>query len=111
MAEEELSKLWEGLILTEKDDDLVKLLGQDVLTATQRGINCLLETVINERSFNKEAFHQTMPQVWKVEEGVTFIEVRDNSFIVELKNVADEGKILQHNMAPGIEQDPQNFCQ
>ncbi|KAG7964093.1 hypothetical protein I3843_09G150700 [Carya illinoinensis] len=95
MAEEDLSKLWEGLKLTDNEEAMVKLEEQDVLAAAQRGINCLLAMVICERNFNKEAFRSTMPQVWKTERGITFTEVGDHTFIIEFKQATDKTRVLQ----------------
>lgn len=61
MVDKELSKLWEGLNLTEVEEELVKVLDQDILVAAQREKNCLMVKVITERNFNKEAFRSTMP--------------------------------------------------
>lgn len=51
--------------------------------------------VINGKCFNNEAFHSTMPQAWKVEEGISFIEVGENKFIMEFKNITNKKKVLQ----------------
>lgn len=84
MAKEDLSKLWEGLNLTEHEEDLVKLSDQAIQVAAKRGAACLMGLVVNERNFNKESFRSTMPQEWKVENGITFtelVEIKVSSFM------------------------------
>ncbi|XP_042983316.1 uncharacterized protein LOC122312712 [Carya illinoinensis] len=95
MVEEDLSKLWEGLNLIEVEEQLVKVLDHDILAAAQRGINCLMAKVITERNFNKEAFRSTMPQLWRIEGGVTFTEIGESSFMLEFEKCSDKEKIIQ----------------
>ncbi|XP_042944695.1 uncharacterized protein LOC122278581 [Carya illinoinensis] len=95
MEEEKLSKLWEGLNLTEIEEEPITVAAQDIMAATQRGKNCLLAKVITERYSNKEAFHSTMTQVWRNEGGMTFTEIGESSFMLEFENGIDKQKILQ----------------
>ncbi|XP_042939372.1 uncharacterized protein LOC122274396 [Carya illinoinensis] len=95
MEEEKLAKLWEGLILTEVEEEPITVAAQDIMAATQRGKNCLLAKVITERYFNNEALRSTMTQVWRNEGGMTFTEIGENSFMLECEKEIDKQKILQ----------------
>ncbi|XP_042969146.1 uncharacterized protein LOC122301843 [Carya illinoinensis] len=95
MGDEDLSKLWEGLTLTEDEQAFVKVSDKDLMEAAQRGSFCLLAKVITERIFNKEAFRSTMLQVWKLEGAVTFTELGESSFIMEFEMTTDKDKILR----------------
>lgn len=103
MADIDLSMLWEGLKLIEEEEDVAKLSDQSILEASLRGKNYLMALIISNRGFNKEAFHTTMPQVWKLEGWIKFIKVGDSRFIMEFQMSVNKEKVLHGGLGPSID--------
>ncbi|XP_042980022.1 uncharacterized protein LOC122310208 [Carya illinoinensis] len=49
---------------------------------------------MSKRTVNSEAFRTTMPQVWRMEGWVKFIEIGNQSFLIEFQKLEDREKVL-----------------
>lgn len=60
----ELTKLWEGLKLTEIEKEEVNFSMDDNKCANARAHICLLLLILMDNNLNKEAFKATLIKVW-----------------------------------------------
>ncbi|XP_041009307.1 uncharacterized protein LOC121253347 [Juglans microcarpa x Juglans regia] len=95
MAEERLTMLWEGLKLTEEEEQVVLLYDQSLQEAYWKGKHCLMSLVTSDKPINIEAFKKTMALVWRLEGWVEFLVTSDNSFFIEFQMLVDKEKVLK----------------
>ncbi|KAF5451920.1 hypothetical protein F2P56_026974 [Juglans regia] len=95
MAKERLTMLWEGLKLTEEEEQVVLLSDQSLQEADLKGKHCLMSLVTSDKLINIEAFKTTMALVWRLEGWVEFLVTGDNSFLIEFQILVDKEKVLK----------------
>ncbi|KAF5442023.1 hypothetical protein F2P56_022872, partial [Juglans regia] len=92
--EEELSKQWEKLSLTEKEKEGLALQQATSRTSVKTEHLCLLVMIVAEKTINREAFKSTMSKVWKCESWIQFSEVGSNKFIIEFHSKKDLERVI-----------------
>ncbi|KAG2717367.1 hypothetical protein I3760_03G172100 [Carya illinoinensis] len=93
--EEELTRKWKRLSLTEKEKEGVFLLSPPMTKTQNHGPSYLLVMIVAEKSINKEDFKSTISKVWKCESWIQFYEVGLNKFFIEFNNVQDMQRVVK----------------
>ncbi|XP_042983301.1 uncharacterized protein LOC122312703 [Carya illinoinensis] len=93
--EEALQRQWEGLTLTEQENDTMKVESEILEPLVAKGKRCLLIQVNADRVVNKQAFKTTMSKVWKSDGWIQFKELGDNKMLVEFQQERDKEKVLR----------------
>ncbi|XP_042980067.1 uncharacterized protein LOC122310252 [Carya illinoinensis] len=92
--EEELALRWSSLKLTEAEQQELFLPEEEALSSKLRGHLCLLASILNDRTANREAFKSTMAKVWNTFGWITFKEFGPNKFLLEFQLLSDKQKVL-----------------
>lgn len=91
---EEITRLWEGLSLTEEEKQEIIPPKEAVINSETKGQHCPLALIINYKTVNKEAFRSTLAKFWSSDGWLTFREVGENRFLVEFQNLSDKEKVM-----------------
>ncbi|XP_042962426.1 uncharacterized protein LOC122296689 [Carya illinoinensis] len=91
---EDLTQRWSSLKLTEAEQQELFLPDEDILSSNPRGNLCLLASILNDRTLNREAFKNTMAKVWNTSGWLTFKEFCPNKFLLEFQLLSDKKKVL-----------------
>ncbi|XP_042954408.1 uncharacterized protein LOC122290790 [Carya illinoinensis] len=94
MEAEDLVKRWEGLQLTTKESAPFQVKLEGLKKEDRKKEHYIVGRAMAERTVNSEAFKTTMSQVWRLEGWVRFIEIGDQSFIIEFQKLEDKDKVL-----------------
>ncbi|XP_042969037.1 uncharacterized protein LOC122301714 [Carya illinoinensis] len=94
MAEEELTKRWERLHLSNEETTVIKIQAEDSRTKAVRENVCVVGRILSEKGVNNEAFRNTMTQVWRLEGWVRFKDLNDQCFLIEFQKMQDKEKVL-----------------
>ncbi|XP_042962703.1 uncharacterized protein LOC122296978 [Carya illinoinensis] len=94
MEAEDLVKRWERLQLTTKESVPFQVNPEGSKKEDRMGEHCIMGRAMVERTVNIEAFRTTMSQVWRLDGWVRFIEIGDQSFIIEFQKLEDKDKFL-----------------
>lgn len=81
--DEEITRRWGNLSLSKEEHQGVTLPALKQVEIRRNGALCLVGRLIVERQVNKETFHNTMKQLWGLQNSVVFHEVGDNLYIIE----------------------------
>lgn len=87
MTEEDLSTLWEGLKLTEDEEDVVLLTDQSIKEADTRGKNCLMAMIITGKNFNKRHSDQRCHKSGNWKGGFTLLTLVTISLLWSFKKL------------------------
>ncbi|XP_042950139.1 uncharacterized protein LOC122282255 [Carya illinoinensis] len=94
MAEEEITKRWERLNLSNEETTIIKIQAEDSRTKAIRENACVVGRILSEKGVNNEAFRNTIAQVWRLEGWVRFKDLNDQCFLIEFQKVQDKEKVL-----------------
>ncbi|XP_042983219.1 uncharacterized protein LOC122312628 [Carya illinoinensis] len=92
--EDEITKRWSSLKLTDTEQQELLLPEEDILSSKLRGNSCLLASILNDRTSNREVFKNTMAKVWNTSGWITFKEFGPNKFLLEFQLLSDKKKVL-----------------
>ncbi|KAG2674102.1 hypothetical protein I3760_13G120100, partial [Carya illinoinensis] len=93
--EEELSRQWEKLSLTEREKEGVSLAPHNMPTGREQALSCLMVMIMAEKIINKEAFKSTMAKIWRCTSWIQFSEVGPNKFLVEFNSDQDLKRVIE----------------
>ncbi|KAF5477665.1 hypothetical protein F2P56_004284, partial [Juglans regia] len=92
--EEEMSKQWERLTLTEEEKEGVALKLQPTISTMRTNHFCLLVMIVVEKFINREAFKSTMSKIWKCDSWLQFSEVGTNKYLIEFQSKKDLDRVI-----------------
>lgn len=92
---ENITRMWEGLKLTDEEQQKIILSEEIVTSSKNSGKHSLLDMLINEKPANREAFRSTLAKVCNFDGLVTFKEVGINNFMLEFQFSSNKEKIMQ----------------
>ncbi|XP_042962496.1 uncharacterized protein LOC122296768 [Carya illinoinensis] len=94
MEAEDLVKRWERLQLTTEESIPFHVNPEGSKKEDRMSEHCIVGRAMVERPVNSEAFRTTMSQVWRLDGWIRFIEIGDQSFIIEFQKLEDKDKVL-----------------
>jgi hypothetical protein len=93
--EEDLSRMWGNLSLTEAEDEEMEIGGGVMEGMMQRSTSCLVGKWISDRFISKEVVKSFLIRGLKPEGRVTFKVVGDNVFLMEFEHEWEKAKVLE----------------
>jgi hypothetical protein len=93
--EEDLSRMWGNLSLTEAEDEEMEIGGGVMEGMMQRSTSCLVGKWISDRFVSKEVVRSFLIRGLKPEGRVTFKVVGDNVFLMEFEHEWEKARALE----------------
>lgn len=91
----ETSKLYKGLRLTDNEKLKVTVREEDVLLLVVKNKKCLVACVVADKVVNRGTFISTMTRIWQPEGRISFKEVELNCFMVEFQGESEKNRVMQ----------------
>lgn len=92
--DEELSSMYEKLSLTIEESAKVAVDMEKLEDVRARGKKCLMVRLFTERHFNREAFKQTIRQIWQPTKSIKFWDLTPGLLLVEFDDQWDKARVL-----------------
>ncbi|XP_042962387.1 uncharacterized protein LOC122296650 [Carya illinoinensis] len=95
MEEEELSKRWERLHLSQEEIHVFQVHTKGALDGFSRWKCCIVGSILADKGISSEAFRMTMSQVWRLEGWVQFKDLGNHRFLIQFQYESDKEKVLR----------------
>jgi hypothetical protein len=93
--EEDLSRRWENLSLTEAEDDVMEIREEKMEGMVRRGTSCLIGKLISDRYVSKEVIRSSLRRGLKLSGRITFKVVGENLFLIEFEHDWEKDRVLE----------------
>ncbi|XP_059451002.1 uncharacterized protein LOC132181786 [Corylus avellana] len=93
--EEDLSRLWGNLSLTEDEEVEVEIKSEALAGIVSRGRSCLVGKLLTERFIGKDIIRSQLIRWWKPTGRLTLKVVGENTFLIDFEHYWDKTRILE----------------
>jgi hypothetical protein len=92
---DDLSKLWEELLLIEVEDEELSIQRDELEGIASRGRVCILGKLIIDCMICKEMLQSMLMRWWKLVENLSFKILGENLFLIDFESPRDKERVLK----------------
>jgi hypothetical protein len=92
---EELSHLWENLMLMNVEGEDLDIGESDTASLAKKGTACVVGKLLADRSVEKDIIKTPLIRAWHPTDMVSFKTFRVNLFLIEFASEYDKSRILE----------------